>query len=82
MMWDGYDAYGGWVWMGVMFALILVVAAAVTVVLVMLRPGRHGPTVIAGDPRAAEADRILARRFAAGEIDEDEYKRRRETLRR
>lgn len=36
-----------------------------------------------GEPRASEsAEEVLRRRFAAGEIDEDEYRRRLDVLRR
>ena len=47
------------------------------------RPGQPGP----GEPGAAlrpadDAELILARRFAAGEIDAEEYQRRLEVLRR
>ena len=54
----------------VMMALLLVLGGAV---LWLLRPGRSGARSEA--PRA-----ILARRFAAGEIDQEEYDRRREAL--
>jgi putative membrane protein len=36
----------------------------------------------AGSPGSPPAERILAERYARGEIDDDEYRRRLETLRR
>ena len=63
--WDGGDTA-----MVVMMALLLILAV---VVLWLFRPGRrhHG----GGGPLE-----ILSRRFAAGEIDQEEYERRRQAL--
>ena len=41
-------------------------------------PAAPGPPVV---PPAAEAHRILDERFARGEIDDEEYRRRRDLLR-
>ena len=42
----------------------------------------HSPAVPSSSPQAARrSDEILAERFARGEIDEDEFRRRREALR-
>ena len=66
----------GWWWvMGIGFLILL--AALVGVVALLL--SRHSP------PTSATADRgpeeILAQRYARGEIDDEEYRRRREALR-
>ena len=84
MMWNGYDGWsmhdgGGWILMLLTFVLVASAVAAVVVAL-----GRSQSTTRAGDARPdepyAEADRILQRRLAAGEIGEDEFLRRRSLL--
>lgn len=66
--WDG----GSWWWMAmVMVAFWAVVVAAI--VMVVRRPS---------GARRRDATDVLDERYARGEIDEDEYRRRRETLAR
>jgi putative membrane protein len=67
---DGWG-WGGWLISTVMM-LVFVGAVALVVVALVRQPGGGRPE----DP-----ERILADRFARGEIDEDEYKRRRYALR-
>ena len=78
---DNGWAPGQWI---VMAAMMFVFWAAVigVIVALMRRPAVHGPAP--GPPPSAphdDAERILAERFARGEIDQDEYVRRRDTLR-
>ena len=82
---DGYYmhdgmGWGGWVFMTVLF--VLVVALLVVAVLALLRGWGQGGSRSEpqGDGRTS-ADRLLDERFARGEIDEEEYRRRREVLR-
>lgn len=72
MMWWGGDwSWGAWLLMvAMMLGFWALVIWAVTS---FVRGGR------AGLPRGAED--VLAERFARGEIDEDEFQRRREVLR-
>lgn len=75
MMW-GYGYGGAW-WMVLLDVLIpaLVIAAIVLAVIFVSRavsPARSGGT--------STARSILEERFARGEIDEDEFKRRTRTL--
>lgn len=81
-MWGDYDRMHdgyGFGWFAMLLLLLVLVGLAVTLLVVLLRnPGRAGaadsPT---GSPAgASEAALILRRRFAAGEIDEDEFRRR------
>lgn len=74
-MWDDGDHMGnGWWWaMGVGWLLVLAVVVVLVVVLV-----RHFSPP---DPSRRTAENVLSDRFARGEIDEEEYRRRREALR-
>ena len=72
---DGWD--GGWMWLNATVWLLVIAALAGLVVWLVVRASR--PT----DPAGIGTDsarRILAERFARGEIDADEYARRREML--
>jgi putative membrane protein len=68
---------GDWWWvMGLGFLILL--AALVGVVVVVLSR-RSGPSTSASGGRSAED--VLADRFARGEIDAEEYRRRRDVIR-
>jgi putative membrane protein len=72
--------WGGWVAMVAMMVVLTVAIAWVVVTLIRQggpRPASAAPTVRA----SADATQILAERFARGDIDEDEYRRRRDVLR-
>ena len=72
MWWHGDWSWWGWLWMSVtMLAFWGLVIGAIVVAL------RHP----AGGDSRRSAEGVLAERFAAGEIDEDEYRRRLEVLR-
>ena len=75
-MMDGWDVTGwGWAWMSLMMIVGLLLVALLALVLVR----GSGPA-----PRSEQRDgpmEILAQRLARGEIDEDEYRRRRGVLR-
>ena len=75
MMW-GWDAGGGWLMMGIGM-LIWVALIALVVWLVIRAVGQRQ-----GGPRSEPAEELLRRRFASGEIDDEVYRRRLETLRR
>jgi putative membrane protein len=84
MHWDGGG--GGWGWGGwlVMALMLLAFWGLVALVLVMLVRGPgHGPS--SGGPSreepGAHARHILEERLARGEIDADEYQKRRDLLR-
>lgn len=66
---DGGWGSGDWIAMVVMMVAFWGVVAALVVWAVRaLRPAPHAP------------ERVLADRFARGEIDDDEYRRRRDAL--
>lgn len=72
-MWDGDHMGRGWWWvMGIGWLIFL--AFIVLLAVVLVRGFTNGSA-------RRSADDILAERFARGEIDEDEYRRRRSALR-
>lgn len=77
---DGYHGDGRWVVMGIV--MLLLWGALIALVVWAVR-SYHSPTVPSGGPTTSlrRSDEILAERFARGEIDEDEYRARREALR-
>lgn len=88
-MWDGdSDGYrdgwqmmdgggGAFAWLMMALVLLALVTAALAIILVLRRqPSAPAP----GVPMESRARRALDERFARGEIDEDEYRRRRSVL--
>jgi putative membrane protein len=73
---DGWNMTGwGWAWMG-LFPVLLIIAVVLVVRLVMREVG-------SGQIREEHsASEVLRHRFAAGEIDEDEFNRRLASLER
>jgi putative membrane protein len=71
----------GWDWVGmtVMLVLLLALVVVATVVVVRLLGSREQPGA-GSRPAPRSAMEILQERFARGEIDEDEFKRRRALL--
>ena len=72
-----HSAAMGWAdGIGMLVLMALVLAALVVLVVVLTRRGPQPPA------SADTARRILDERFARGEIDQDEYERRRDALTR
>lgn len=75
-MWNDNHMSGGWWWaMGIGWLLFLTLVTTAVVLVVRSSSGRN--TGVRGG-----AEDVLAQRFASGEIDEDEYNRRRDALSR
>jgi putative membrane protein len=69
---------GGWWWvMGIGWLIFLGLLVTLAYLLVRHSTGRAG----GGQERQSRAEDLLAERFARGEIDESEYRARRDTLR-
>ncbi|WP_225838787.1 SHOCT domain-containing protein [Streptomyces sp. NK08204] len=89
MMWyDGGWGWGGWVVMTVVMVLFWAVLIFGLVALVRYLTGAHHhqqpgapPPPGAGGWQGRRAEDLLAERFARGEIDEEEYRRRLALLR-
>jgi putative membrane protein len=75
MFWYG-SAMGGWGYAVVMIGMVVFWAAVIYGIAALIRQaGRSGPP--SGEPALPPApERLLAERFARGEIDEEEYQRR------
>lgn len=71
-MMDGNWGSGTWWWMGLVMVAFWGIVVWGIVMLVRRRPESSAP----------DAQTLLGERYARGEIDDDEYQRRRETLRR
>lgn len=80
-MWGHGWSWGGWVLMSVLMVLVLLALIAAVVVAIRYVSGSgtagEGPT---GNVRQGP-ESVLADRFARGEIDDDEYRRRLSLLR-
>ena len=77
-MWgrDGGHMDGGWWWVMGIGWLVFLAAIAVAVMLFVRQSDHRGTSATRGGP-----EDLLAERLARGEIDEDEYRRRRDALR-
>jgi putative membrane protein len=72
--------HGGWGWWLIMPLVTVAFWVAVIGLVVSLLRGRPGPTPTEA-PRPASPEEILAQRYARGEIEDDEYRHRLDTLR-
>lgn len=77
-MGHGFGMMGGMfmMWPLMFLFLALIVAGLVALILVIVRLARTGT----GVRESSGARRILDERYARGEVDDDEYRRRRDAL--
>ena len=80
MMTRWHDGWGPGVWVAMAFVMLVFWTIVVAAIIALVRSNQgRGRDHIVG--RADDAARILAERFARGEIDADEYQQRRDVLR-
>ena len=79
MMWWDHGGWGAGEWLAMSLMMLVFWGALITLVVWLVRSDRTDQhRDMAGRP--ANPDEVLAERFARGEIDEDEFTRRRELL--
>lgn len=76
---DHMDNGNGWWWIMGLVGLLIVVALVVVIVVALQRSNAPKPDASGSTRRTA--DDLLAERFARGDIDEAEYRQRRDALR-
>lgn len=80
-MWGNGIGWGSWVVMSIMMALVwALVIAGIVLAIRYLNGPRHSAGRSHDHPNTSAED-LLAERFARGDIDEDEYRRRASLLR-
>ena len=83
---DGHDwGWGTWLGMGLMMTLLTVLVVAAVALVVRATTGPEQTTGLPRGttedlPRDSEAQRVLDERLARGDIDEREYRARRDLL--
>lgn len=80
MMTRWHDGWGPGAWIAMAFVMLVFWTIVVAAIIALVRSdhGRDQGHVVSRDD---VPERILAERFARGEIDADEYKQRRDLLR-
>jgi putative membrane protein len=84
MMYDDWHNGSGWgAWLAMCLMLLLFLGVIITLVMLVLRSQTRAPesTPAVPPPARDQAERMLDERFAHGEIEADEYVRRRDLLR-
>ncbi|NUU20661.1 MAG: SHOCT domain-containing protein [Streptomycetaceae bacterium] len=81
MFWSDHDV-SGWGWFVMSLGMVAFWAAVITVAVLLFRALGQTAAPPAPPQPAAGPESLLAERFARGEIDEDEYRRRLAVLRR
>ena len=84
MMYYGYSHMSAWGWFlmtATMLAFWGILIAAVVLVVRYVRPGASDSSAIQKNPVSESPEELLARRYANGDIDTEEYQTRMSALR-
>jgi putative membrane protein len=81
MMYGYGNGMSGWGYLLMIAALVLVVGLITAGALVLVRSGAAARRPATDLMRTQEAERILERRFARGEVDQDEFRSKMDVLR-
>jgi putative membrane protein len=79
MFWYDHDV-SGWGWVGMTIGMVVFWGLVITAIVLLVRGVVRNEQPRAVSP-PADAEQLLAERFARGEIDEQEYRDRLATLR-
>ncbi|MFC0487660.1 SHOCT domain-containing protein [Sinomonas atrocyanea] len=82
MMYGWYGGGGVWAWVVMGIVMLLFWGGVAAVVVLLVRGSRGGAGHYPPGAPHDDPERILAQRFARGEIDETEYRARLDALRR
>lgn len=80
-MMDWNDGWGAGAWLAMILMMLVFWGGLIAVVVLAVRGGFRSARPTGTSSPGLDADRLLAERYARGEIDEDEYRQRREVLR-
>lgn len=81
MMWWNHGGWGAGEWLAMSLMMLIFWGAVVALGIWLVRSTRSTPTTPEPAGMTDGADRLLAERFARGEIDESEFARSRTLLR-
>lgn len=79
MYWD-HGSWGAGDWLAMSLMMVVFWGAVIALVVWLVRSARSDQRTERPAPPAPSADEVLAERFARGEIDDEEFTRRRELL--
>jgi putative membrane protein len=79
-MMDWNDGWGVGNWVAMSLMMLVVWGVLIALVVLAVRGSLRPPRPNSGTSPDRDADRLLAERYARGEIDEDEFHRRSEVL--
>jgi putative membrane protein len=80
MMWWNHGAWGAGDWLSMSVMMLAFWALVIALILWLVRSSRNGSEDRLTVSPMQRADEVLAERFAGGEIDEEEFTRRRASL--
>lgn len=80
MMWDHDGTWSSGDWVAMSLMMVVVLGLFTLTVVALIRWSQRNETTSRTEPIQPTAEQLLAIRFARGDIDEDDYRRRLEVL--